>query len=111
MDDTQTISMHFGGREYTGRPLSADQILAIRSIPTNDTALMLDVMEDLARYAFGEDGFREHLRARARGSQTVAGFIKLMVKFMEASLEHIQAQKEEDTYASPDVPDTFKASV
>lgn len=107
MDDTQTIRVFFGGREYIGRPLSADQILALRSVPETDTPLVLDIMEDLARYAFGEDGFREHLRARARGSQTVEGFVKLMVKFMEESMKVLQA---EDETSSSKIPETFKGS-
>lgn len=84
MDDTITIT--FGGKEYTGRRLTADQITAMRSV-RDDAALMLDVMEAMAVYAFGQEERNRHIVEQAAGKSTVEGFIKLMVKFMEASLE------------------------
>lgn len=112
MDDnapiTDPVTIWFAGRKYTGRRLTADQVSAIRSV-RDDGALMLDLFEDMATYAFGEDGFREHLRARARGAATVEGFIKLMVKFMEASAKTDESEPEPEHAAAPDVPDTFKA--
>lgn len=103
MNAPDQITVTFGGTQYAGRRLSPDQISALHSAPKDDTVLILDLFEDMARYAFGEDGFRDHLRARARGAATVDGFIKLMVKFMEAS------QEPEPEHAEAPVPDTFKS--
>lgn len=106
MNAPDQITITFAGKQYTGRRLSTDQILAIRPV-RDDAGLMLDVLETFARYAFGEAGFVEHLLARARGEQTVEGFIKLMVKFMEASAEDGTA----DTAPAPEIPATFRGGL
>ena len=106
MNAPTQVTIEFGGKQYTGRRITPDQISAIRAV-RDDAGLMLDLFEDMAAYAFGEDGFREHLRARARGAATVEGFIKLMIKFMEASAGMDEPDPEHAT--APDVPDTFKA--
>lgn len=100
MDDAPQITITFGGRKYAGRRLTSDQILSVRS-GRNDTGLMLDVLEELARSAFGEAGVREHLLARARGTATVEGFIKLMVAFMDECLKSINAESEAQEAPAP----------
>lgn len=100
MDDAPQITITFGGRKYAGRRLTSDQILAVRSV-RDDVGLMLDVLEQLARSAFGHEMFVNHLIDRARGVATVEGFIKLMVAFMDESLKSINAESEAQEVPAP----------
>lgn len=96
------VTVSFAGCEYTGRRLTADQISALGPA-RDDTSLTLTLFEAMARYAFGEEAHRQNLVERAAGTATVESFVKLMVKFMEASMadqDNDPAADQQDTAAS-----------